>query len=65
MQPGADKSFLIIFIVSTIFTQVIFLNMLIAIMSDTFDRVTEVREQSGLREKIDILADFVHVIPRG
>ena len=39
--------------------------MLIAIMSDTFDRVTEVREQSGLREKIDILADFVHVIPRG
>ena len=65
MQPGADKSFLIIFIVSTIFTQIIFLNMLIAIMSDTFDRVTEVREQSGLREKIDILADFVHVIPRG
>ena len=40
-----------------------FLNMLIAIMGDTFERVTESREQSALVEKIRILADYVYVVP--
>ena len=37
--------------------------MLIAIMGDTFGKVTEVKEQSGLREKVSILADYVWMIP--
>lgn len=38
--------------------------MLIGIMGDTFDRVTESRDQSALVEKIRILADYVYVVPR-
>lgn len=38
--------------------------MLIAIMGDTFSRVTEVKEQSALAEKIKILADYVTVVRR-
>lgn len=35
--------------------------MLIAIMSDTYSKVTEVMEQSAMTEKINILSDF-HLI---
>ena len=38
--------------------------MLIAIMGDTFSRVTESKAQSGLREKIAILSDFVIIVKR-
>ena len=38
--------------------------MLIAIMGDTFDRSSEVKEQSALKEKIDILSDYVVVVGR-
>lgn len=34
----------LIFVATTFITQVTFLNMLIAIMGDTFDRVSEVKE---------------------
>ena len=37
--------------------------MLIAIMGDTFDKVNETKERSGMREKIEILADYVWFIP--
>ena len=36
--------------------------MLIAIMGDTFDRVTEVRKQSALKEKLKILNDYVYAV---
>ena len=36
--------------------------MLIAIMADTFGKITEVKDQSALREKIDILADYQWLI---
>ena len=52
-----------LFIAATFLTQVTIFNMLIAIMGDTFGKVTEIKEQSGLREKIKILADFVWLIP--
>ena len=38
--------------------------MLIAVMGDTFDRVSEVKEQSALAEKIQILADYVIIVRR-
>ena len=53
-----------VFISTTFITQITFLNMLIAIMGDTFDRASEVKEQSALKEKIDILADYVVVVGR-
>ena len=52
-----------LFIVATFLTQITILNMLIAIMGDTFGKVTEIKEQAGLKEKINILADFVWLIP--
>lgn len=41
-----------IFIISTIFSQITLLNMLIAIMGDTFDRVQEKRSMLEIKSKI-------------
>ena len=38
------------------------LNMLIAIMGDTFARVTENRELHARRTKLDLLADFAGIL---
>ena len=61
-NPNSGLAWLL-FVGATFVTQITILNMLIAIMGDTFGRVTEVKEQSGLREKIQILADYVWIIP--
>ena len=60
---GGDTIAWFTFIGATMITQIMFLNMLIAIMGDTFERVTEAKEQSALVEKIRILADYVYVVP--
>lgn len=61
---GGDILVWIIFIITTFITQITFLNMLIAIMGDTFARVSEIKDQSALVEKIRILADYVIVVRR-
>ena len=61
---GKDIIIWCIFILTTFITQITFLTMLIAIMGDTFSRVTESKAQSGLREKISILSDFVIIVKR-
>ena len=53
----------ILFILATFMTQITILNMLIAIMGDAFAKVTEIKEQSGLKEKINIMSDYVWIIP--
>jgi chromosome segregation ATPase len=50
------------FILSTFITSITILNMLIAIMGDTFGKVTEIKDQSALREKVRIIADFVFLV---
>ena len=45
----------IIFVGATFFTQITMLNMLIAIMGDTFDRAMENRIRFGISSKLDIL----------
>ena len=62
-QEGGDTIAWVLFCFTTMVSQVMFLNMLIAIMGDTFDRNTECKEQSALVEQIRIIADFVHVVP--
>lgn len=52
----------ILFALATFLSQITILNMLIAIMGDTFDSVSETRQQSGLAEKIYILNDYVWVV---
>ena len=51
-----------IFLSATFMLQIVFLNMLIAIMGDTFSRVRERKDQQSLRERISILADFRNVV---
>lgn len=43
-MEGKDTIIWLIFIATTFITQITFLNMLIAIMGDTFGRVSEVKE---------------------
>ena len=50
------------FLVATFLTQLTFLNMLIAIMGDTYARVTENKEQESLKERTAIYADFLWAI---
>ena len=45
-------------------TNIIFLNVLIAIISDTFERVWEHRQMYILSSQADILCDWINVIER-
>lgn len=49
----------IYFILATFLTNLTFLNMLIAIMGDTYARVTENKEQEALKERTHMYADFI------
>ena len=49
----------IYFILATLFTQIMFLNMLIAIMGQTFERVSEAKERTALMERTHLYADFM------
>ena len=50
------------FLLATFLTCVVFMNMLIAIMGETFGAVTEKSEQSGLNEQINLINDHVWLI---
>ena len=51
-----------LFLVTTFIMQITFLNMLIAIMGDTFDRVIEQRPTFSLKNKLMILAGMEMII---
>ena len=51
-----EKLALVLFIFATLFTQVTFLNMLIAIMSNTFDSVMEKRSQNAYMQKLKFMS---------
>jgi hypothetical protein len=44
--------------------QIILLNMLIAMMGDTFARVTEISEQSMLKEICTVIAESEYIMDR-
>ncbi|CDW73669.1 wd-40 repeat protein [Stylonychia lemnae] len=52
----------IIFLLEAILIQIILLNLLIAIMGDTFSKVTEISEQLKLQEISMIIADNQHIL---
>ena len=52
----------LIFLFSTFITQITFLNMLIAIMGDTFDRVISQRPTYSLKNKLKLMADMKSTI---
>lgn len=49
--------FWLLFFACTLFIQILLLNLLIAIMGDTFERVQEMKEQAQLRENCALIAD--------
>ena len=53
---------MIIFVGATFFTQITMLNMLIAIMGDTFDRAMDKRARFSITSKLDILKSQSAVI---
>jgi len=52
----------IYFILATFLTNLTFLNMLIAIMGDTYARVNENKQQEALKERTYIYADYIWAI---
>lgn len=50
------------FLSATFFTQITFLNMLIALMGDTFAKVMEQKEQFGLQTKLAIMSDYTALV---
>ena len=52
----------LLFVVSAFMIQITFLNMLIAIMGDTFDHCTEQKENNGRLTKLSIMNDYVNLI---
>ena len=59
-SPLDDLCFLL-FIFATLFTQVVFLNMLIAIMGNTFAQVMEKKNQYAQATKLGFMADYYDV----
>ena len=49
-SQSKDWPIWLIFVLMTCITNIVFINMLIAIMSDTYDRVMERVKQAGLKE---------------
>ena len=50
------------FLLTLLMTQIVFLNILIAIISDTFDRVWELKWTYIYKSQADILVDWLYVI---
>ena len=50
------------FILGTYIMLLVFMNVLIAIMSDTFSRVSQLQEQSALKEQVSMMNDFIDLV---
>ena len=61
-QPHAGFCY-IFFVLATFFTMVTMLNMLIAIMGDTFERVTENKELNSIKTRLNIVSELMYNIP--
>ena len=52
----------IFFILATFITQITMFNMLIAIMSDTFDKITDNKEVNAIKSKFALMSDLADVM---
>ena len=52
----------LLFFASTFLIQIMFLNMLIAIMGDAFDHATEETDNNARMTKLQIMGDYIHLI---
>lgn len=63
MHPNSAECYLL-FVFTTFITQITFLNMLIAIMGDTFDKVIDQRPTYSLKNKLMLMADMQSIISK-
>lgn len=62
-KQGYDRYVaMFMFILATFIVQVVFMNMLIAIMGETFGQVLECAEESGLREQVVLIDDHAWLL---
>lgn len=54
-----------IWIMNTVITLIIFLNLLVSIMGDTFDRIQETLENNKFKELCSIMSENEHLFPWG
>ena len=60
---GPDKTrAMIMFLLATLFICVVFMNMLIAIMGETFAQVSAASVESGIREQVVLIADHAWLL---
>ena len=52
-----------IWIMNTVITLIIFLNLLVSIMGDTFDRIQETLENNKYKELCSIMTENEHLFP--
>ena len=58
-----EKLVYVFFFMATFYTQLTLLNMLIAIMGDSFDYATENRERFAIKTKLEILSALAPSLP--
>ena len=61
-SEGGKAYIWIVFVLATLLTQVVFFNMLIAIMGDSFERVMENREVNATKMKLNFMNDMAGTI---
>ena len=50
------------FVLSTFIVQIVMFNMLIAIMGDTFDKITENRDVNAIKSKLELMSELVALL---
>ena len=58
-EANSRKLIIILFFLSTFIVQIVFLNMLIAIMGDAFSQAIENKENNRKRGLLNIMAEYV------
>lgn len=53
-----------VFYLCTVLNMIIMLNLLIAIISESFSRINQLKEQASYQEKCDIIAENTYLIPK-
>ena len=60
---GTNQAFIwMMWFIASFVVSITFLNMLIAIMSNTFDKVMDSRDLAALKERINIMQDYRKVV---
>jgi hypothetical protein len=62
---GGDKFFTILFfMLATLFTQLTMLNMIIAFMGDTFERIAENKDIYAAKGKLKLLSEYAFLLKK-